>query len=288
MDWYRFKLSSTSRVRIVLGDLAVGARVELYRGCTTKVTGVDASGTTPEVLHRTLVGWDIRGEGDRQERVVVAEVRVHGLAPAKDRGDPQHEVVDRRFHAAARRRGLQQHGRYAPCDGDRAPLQRDRQAPRHPDGGNPCLEDRITRAIPVPHLGQPARRLREGDADRIVVCLDEGADSTRGDDHLVRAERRRSLGGSRDRPQHEHPARSTRCGSGSSSTTSGPAPWMPFGRRLAGRHSDQGVRPVLSRRPTKPGWRPRWSVCARSPIAESGPRAWRPAARPAWRPRFPP
>jgi glucose/arabinose dehydrogenase/PKD repeat protein len=54
VDWYRFKLSSTSRVRIVLGDLAVGARFELYRGCTTKVTGVDAGGTTPEVLHKTL------------------------------------------------------------------------------------------------------------------------------------------------------------------------------------------------------------------------------------------
>ena len=54
VDWYRFKLTSTSRVRIVLGDLAVGARFELYSGCTTKITGVDAGGTTPEVLHRTL------------------------------------------------------------------------------------------------------------------------------------------------------------------------------------------------------------------------------------------
>ena len=36
-------------------------------------------------------------------------------------------------------------------------------------------------------------------------------------------------------------SRSTRCGSGSSSTTSGPAPWMPFGRRPAGRRSDQVV-----------------------------------------------
>ena len=52
VDWYRFKLSSTSRVRIVLGDLAVGARMELYRGCTTKITEKDAGGTTPEVLHR--------------------------------------------------------------------------------------------------------------------------------------------------------------------------------------------------------------------------------------------
>ena len=54
VDWYRFKLTSTSRVRIVLGELAVGARFELYGGCSTKITGVDAGGTTPEVLHRTL------------------------------------------------------------------------------------------------------------------------------------------------------------------------------------------------------------------------------------------
>jgi len=54
VDWYRFKLSSTRRVRVVLGDLAVGARVELYRGCSTLITGVDQGGTTPEELFRTL------------------------------------------------------------------------------------------------------------------------------------------------------------------------------------------------------------------------------------------
>ena len=53
VDWYRFKLSSTSRVRIVLGDLAVGARMELYRGCTTSSPARTRAGPRP-VLHRTL------------------------------------------------------------------------------------------------------------------------------------------------------------------------------------------------------------------------------------------
>ena len=54
IDWYKFTLSSSRRVRIVLGDLAVGARVELYRGCSTLVAGSDQGGTTPEELFRTL------------------------------------------------------------------------------------------------------------------------------------------------------------------------------------------------------------------------------------------
>ena len=47
VDWYRFKLSSTSRVRIVLGDLAVGARMELYRGCTTSSPARTRAGPRP-------------------------------------------------------------------------------------------------------------------------------------------------------------------------------------------------------------------------------------------------
>ena len=35
-------------------DLPVGASVELYSGCTTKLVGSDRSGTTPEELFRTL------------------------------------------------------------------------------------------------------------------------------------------------------------------------------------------------------------------------------------------
>ena len=203
VDWYRFKLTSTSRVRIVLGDLAVGcsrrAVPRLHHQSHRRRRGRDhARGPPPDA-----VGRDVRGEGDREERVVVAEVRVHGLAPAQNRGDPQHEDVDRGFHAAARRRGLQQHGRHAPCDGYRAPVQRDRQASRHADGGNPRLEDRITRAICVSHRGQPAGRLREGDVDRVVVRLDEGRDATRGHRHFFRAEWGRPVGGTRDRPQHE-------------------------------------------------------------------------------------
>jgi PKD repeat protein/glucose/arabinose dehydrogenase len=54
VDWYRFTLASSGRVRIVLGDLPITARVELYRGCSTLITGVDRPGTAPEELHRQL------------------------------------------------------------------------------------------------------------------------------------------------------------------------------------------------------------------------------------------
>ena len=179
VDWYRFKLSSTSRVRIVLGDLAVGARFELYRGCTTKITGVDAGGTTPEVLHRTLSAgtYAVKVIGKSQSSSQKYAFMVWRLPKTvtilstkswiegstlrlvgevyNNTADMRHVTVTARLYNATGK------------------LLATRTAA--------TLVSKIEsqRAIPVPHHGQPARRLREGDADRDVLRLNEGRDATR-------------------------------------------------------------------------------------------------------------
>jgi PKD repeat protein/glucose/arabinose dehydrogenase len=54
LDWYRFKLASAGRVRLVLGDLPTTARLELYQGCTKLLQVADRGGTGTEEIIRSL------------------------------------------------------------------------------------------------------------------------------------------------------------------------------------------------------------------------------------------
>ena len=54
VDWYRFRLTTTKTVRVVLGDLSTSARLELYRGCSTLLQRSDRSGTAAEEIIRSL------------------------------------------------------------------------------------------------------------------------------------------------------------------------------------------------------------------------------------------
>ncbi|MBA3234415.1 MAG: PQQ-dependent sugar dehydrogenase [Chloroflexi bacterium] len=54
VDWYRFKLNKTKRVRLVLGDLAVPGRMALYKGCSTLLKVADRSGTGAEQIIKKL------------------------------------------------------------------------------------------------------------------------------------------------------------------------------------------------------------------------------------------
>ena len=54
VDWYRFKLTSTTRVRLILGDLTAGGRMTLYSGCTKVLEVSDQRGTAPELIIRRL------------------------------------------------------------------------------------------------------------------------------------------------------------------------------------------------------------------------------------------
>jgi PKD repeat protein/glucose/arabinose dehydrogenase len=54
VDWYRFKLTSTTRVRLVLGDLSVPAKMSLYQGCTKLLQSSDRAGLRTEEIDRTL------------------------------------------------------------------------------------------------------------------------------------------------------------------------------------------------------------------------------------------
>ena len=50
VDWYRFKLTATTRVRLVLGDLATPGRMTLYSGCSKALDVSDFGGLTPEMI----------------------------------------------------------------------------------------------------------------------------------------------------------------------------------------------------------------------------------------------
>jgi glucose/arabinose dehydrogenase len=60
VDWYSFTVPSTKRVVITLGDLPVDARLDLYHGCSTRLTGVDHVGTRFEELTRVLTAGTYR------------------------------------------------------------------------------------------------------------------------------------------------------------------------------------------------------------------------------------
>ncbi len=54
VDWYRFKLSHTKRVRVVLGDLSGTGRLALYKGCSTLLAVSDRAGSGAEQIIRKL------------------------------------------------------------------------------------------------------------------------------------------------------------------------------------------------------------------------------------------
>ncbi len=53
-DWYRFTMSSAGRIRIVLGDLTTGGRLDLYSGCSTLLQSSDRAGNGAEEIIRSL------------------------------------------------------------------------------------------------------------------------------------------------------------------------------------------------------------------------------------------
>ena len=57
VDWFRFKTTTAGAFRAVLGDLPVGAKLDLYKGCSTLVASSDHGGTSPEeILHTVSAG----------------------------------------------------------------------------------------------------------------------------------------------------------------------------------------------------------------------------------------
>ena len=54
VDWYRFKLTTTTRMRLALGDLTTGGRLDLYRNCSTLLQTSDRAGNAAEEIIRSL------------------------------------------------------------------------------------------------------------------------------------------------------------------------------------------------------------------------------------------
>ena len=127
VDWYRFKLTSTTRMRLVLGALSVPANLSLYQGCTKLLQTSDRPGLGSEEIIRTLPAGTyairLNGQGSpttpaarpadaeagqRGPTAVVARHHLRELAPPRRRGLQQHQSDDGqgpRDRAAVRRQG---------------------------------------------------------------------------------------------------------------------------------------------------------------------------------------
>jgi glucose/arabinose dehydrogenase len=53
-DWYRFKLTKTTTVRLILGNLQVPGKMELFKGCSTLLKTSDRGGNGTEEIIRSL------------------------------------------------------------------------------------------------------------------------------------------------------------------------------------------------------------------------------------------
>lgn len=54
VDWYRFTMASKGTIRLLLGDLPVGASLTLYKGCSEELAFQNRSGTAAEEIVRLL------------------------------------------------------------------------------------------------------------------------------------------------------------------------------------------------------------------------------------------
>jgi glucose/arabinose dehydrogenase/PKD repeat protein len=86
VDWYRFKLSKTKRVRMVLGDLSGSGRLALYQGCSKLLAVSDRAGSGAEQIIRNLAAgtYAIRlsgSESTSDHAVLIKKIRkgVHVL-----------------------------------------------------------------------------------------------------------------------------------------------------------------------------------------------------------------
>ena len=109
VDWYRFKLTSTTRVRLILGDLTAGGRMTLYSGCTKVLEVSDQRGIRAGAHHPAPAGRFVRRPAGRQRRHRQPGLLVADAADAEHRPRPLRPRPDGRRHVPPGRRGLQQH-----------------------------------------------------------------------------------------------------------------------------------------------------------------------------------
>ena len=167
VDWYRFKLTTTTRVRLVLGDLATPGRMTLYSGCSKALEVSDFGGLTPETDHPAPAARVVRSPPGGKRRDRHAELLLPDEAHAQH--GPRHVVADadRRVGAQDRRRGLQQHdplGRAG--DGHGPALRCVGQVPRDADRPDAAVLHPAARTGAVQHRRLAAGRLSPQLPDR--------------------------------------------------------------------------------------------------------------------------
>lgn len=86
VDWYRFTLTRTQAVQVVLGDQPNNAMLQLYHDCSTLLATSDHTGTAPEEIIRTLAAGTyairIAGHGGFDvTRPYQVRIRPLGTAP---------------------------------------------------------------------------------------------------------------------------------------------------------------------------------------------------------------
>jgi hypothetical protein len=81
-DWYRFKLTATTRMRLVLGDLTTGGRMDLYNSCSSLLQTSDRSGNASEEIIRSLPAgtYSVRFSGSGTTANTPYIFRMHKLS----------------------------------------------------------------------------------------------------------------------------------------------------------------------------------------------------------------
>jgi hypothetical protein len=79
-DWYRFTMSKAGKIRLVLGDLTTGGRMDLFSGCTTLLQSSDRAGNGAEEIIRSLAAGSyavkLSGSGTGATPPYVVRMRV--------------------------------------------------------------------------------------------------------------------------------------------------------------------------------------------------------------------
>ncbi len=106
VDWYRFKLTATKRVRLVLGDLTVPGRLALYQGCSKLLRVSDRPGLGSEELIQEAGSRELCDPREWKRRSIDRATRPAHQEDAGRRPCAVIQGADRRQHPAPRRGGL--------------------------------------------------------------------------------------------------------------------------------------------------------------------------------------
>ena len=161
-DWYRFTMSKAGKIRLVLGDLTTGGRMDLYSGCSTLLQSSDRAGNGAEEIIRSLAAGTyavkLSGSGSGATPPYVVRMRVlpatvHILSTKTRIEGGTLRLIGELYNNTTKTVGFDQGHRQAvqrleraPGDADRVcgPVVHGRRARRHRSGSSARCRPGIT------------------------------------------------------------------------------------------------------------------------------------------------